>query len=106
MSELFSAAVWDAKAVLTAEIAIWPVVYAFVMLETIALTPPVSFSCAAAFLKLSTSEQYAGVPLAAAGAAAAAAVLLLLAAVVLLLLPHPANNAAATRASMSIAERR
>lgn len=100
MSELFSAAVWDAKAVLTAEIAIWPVVYAFVMLETIALTPPVSFSSAAAFLKLSTSEQYAGVP------PLAAVVLLLLAAVVLLLLPHPANNAATMRASMSIDGRR
>jgi hypothetical protein len=36
----------------------------------------------------------------------AAAVLLLLAAVVLLLVPHPANNAAAMSATMSIAERR
>ena len=116
MSELFSAAVWDANAVLTAETAIWPVVYAFVMLEMIALKLPLSFSCAAALLKLLTSGQYAGwLPLAAVVllllAAVvllllAAVVLLLLAAVVLLLLPHPANNAAATRASTSIAARR
>ncbi len=84
--------------------------YAFVMLEMIALTPPVSFSSAAALLKLLTSEQYAGwLPLAAGVALVllAAGVLLLLAAVaLLLLLPHPANNAAAMRASMSTAETR
>jgi predicted membrane protein len=86
------------------------------MLEMIALKLPLSFSCAAAFLRLLTSVQYAGWLLLAAAvllllAAAvllllAAAVLLLLAAVVLLLVPHPANNAAAMSATMSIAERR
>ena len=92
--------------------------YAFVMLEMIALTPPVSFSCAAALLKLLTSGQYAGLLLLAAVALLllaavallllAAVALLLLAAVVLLLLllPHPASNPAAMRATMSIAARR
>lgn len=109
MSELFTAAVWDANDVLTAAIAIWPVLYAFVMLEMIALTPPVSLSCATALLKLLTSGQYAGLLLlAAAVLLLAAVVLLLLAAVVLLLLllPHPASNPAAMRATMSIAARR
>ncbi len=80
------------------------------MLEMIALKLPFSFSCAAAFLRLLTSVQYAGwLPL----AAVVLLLLLLLAAPVLLLLlllvlllPHPANNAAAMSASMSIAARR
>jgi hypothetical protein len=78
------------------------------MLEMIALKLPLSFSCAAAFLRLLTSVQYAGWLLLAAAVLLllAAAVLLLLAAVVLLLVPHPANNAAAMSATMSIAERR
>ena len=109
MSELFSAAVWDAKAVLTAEIAICPVLYTFLMLEMIALKLPLSFSCATALLRLLMSEQYAGLlPLAGVVLLLllAAVVLLVLAAVVLLLLPHPASSAAAMRASMSIAARR
>ena len=109
MSELFSAAVWDAKAVLTAEIAICPVLYTFLMLEMIALALPLSFSCATALLKLLTSEQYAAaLPLAGAVLlVVAGAVLLVLVAVVLLLvLPHPASNGAAVRASISIAARR
>ena len=99
---------------MTAAIAISPALYTFVMLGMIALTLPVSFSCAAAPLRLLTSEQYAGwLPLAAGVLLAlvllaAGVALLLLAAVVLLLLllPHPANNAAAVRVRMSTAEAR
>jgi hypothetical protein len=109
VSELFSAAVWGGKAVLTAEIAICPVLYTFLMLEMIALGLPLSFSCATALLKLLTSGQYAAVLLVLAGAVLlvlAGAVLLVLVAVVLLLvLPHPASNAA-VRASISAAARR
>jgi hypothetical protein len=110
VSELFSAAVWDAKAVLTAEIAICPALYTVVMLEMLALGLPLSFSCATALLKLLTAGQYAAVLLVLAGAVLlvlAGAVLLVLVAVVLLLvLPHPASNGEAVRASMSTAARR
>ncbi len=98
---------------MTAAIAISPALYTFVMLGMIALTLPVSFSCAAAPLRLLTSEQYAGwLPLAAGVLlalvllAAGVALLLLAAVVLLLLLPHPANNAEAMSARMNTPEAR
>jgi len=81
--ELFTEAISGARLVVfTAAIVAWPVVATFLASVTSALGPVACFSCSTAFLKLVTSEQYAGL------------LVLVPLLVLALLLPHPVRSAA------------